>query len=154
MASEPTSEDSYISRLAESLDGAKAIATFSCGGKITLKLRAPNETVSAGTPEAPILFYEDKNGDCRKVVFPASAGEMEKLTSVCDPASFGVGTQTVMDLDYRSAWKLDNTKFASSFNHDEIMEIVQKMLFALDGDSFFIASEMYKLNVARSLFAS
>jgi len=94
-ASQPSQND-LMQRLANSLAGEKASATFACGGKILT-------TVERGSvaPDSPIVFYEDKNGQSHKITFPASPEEMEKLASDCDPASFGVGGEDVMDLDYR-----------------------------------------------------
>jgi hypothetical protein len=129
-----------LKRLAESLAGEKASATFACGGTIT-------------TLANPILFYEDKNGKSHKVTFPATPQEMEKLSSYCDRASFGVGNEKRLDTEYRSAWKLDNSKFATSFHpyDSDIMEVVKRLLFPgaiyLGALEPIIVAELYKLNV-------
>jgi hypothetical protein len=140
-----------LTRLAKSLAGEKASATFACGGAIVSKLTDADDEVI--TPENPILFYEDKKGQCHKITFPGTPEEMEKLSSDCDPASFGVGTEERLDTEYRSAWKLDNTKFATSFHpfDSDIMDVVKQLLFA--GAIKFgylepiIVAELYKLNV-------
>ena len=139
-----------LTRLAKSLAGEKASATFACGGAIVSKLTDDEKTIA---PENPILFYEDKNGQCHKITFPGTPEEMEKLSSDCDPASFGVGTEERLDTEYRSAWKLDNTKFATSFHpfDSDMMEVVKQLLFSgainLGWLEPIIVAELYKLNV-------
>jgi hypothetical protein len=140
-----------LTRLAKSLAGEKASATFACGGTMLSKLtESEKETIA---PENPILFYEDKTGQCHKITFPGTPEEMEKLSSDCDPASFGVGTEERHDTEYRSAWKLDNTKFATSFHpfDSDIMDVVKQLLFsgAINLGVFepIIVAELYKLNV-------
>jgi hypothetical protein len=152
MASAETPKNPFIERLAQTLDGQKAIAAFCCGGKIASKLappgKKPRATPESVPPETPILFYEDKNGQSHKITFPPTIEQMENLASECDPASFGVGSQEVMDMQYRSAWKLDNTKFATSFhpNNTDIMQIIRNILFAAGSEKFYIVPELYKLN--------
>jgi hypothetical protein len=151
MADVPT-QDVLLNRLAKSLAGEKASATFACGGTILSKLNTTKEKIA---PENPILFYEDKSGQSHKITFPPTAQEMDKLSSDCDPASFGVGNEERHDTEYRSAWKLDNTKFATSFNpfDYDIMDVVKRLLFsgAINLGAFepIIVAELYKLNVRR-----
>lgn len=84
---------------------------------------------------------------------------MEKLVSDCDPATFGVGNEDRLDVEYRSAWKLDNSKFASSFHpfDSDMMEVVKQLLFSgavhLGVNEPVIVAELYKLNVL-SLFTN
>src|SRR5277367_576568 len=149
MEQAPT-DTSLLKRLAESLAGEKVTATFACGGTILSKPTTKKETIS---PKSPILFYEDKRGHCHKVTFPTTPQEMEKLASHCDPATFGVGGEDRFDTEYRSAWKLDDTKFATSFHpfDSDIMEVVKQLLFsgAINLGVFdpIIVAELYKLNV-------
>ena len=78
---------------------------------------------------------------------------MEELAKNCDQATFGVGGENRFDMEYRSAWKLDNTKFATSFHpfDSDIMEIIKQLLFAgaihLEPFHPVIVAELYKLNV-------
>ena len=78
---------------------------------------------------------------------------MDKLSSDCDPASFGVGNEERLDTEYRSAWKLDNTKFATSFNpfDYDLMDVVKQLLFSgainLGALEPIVVAELYKLNV-------
>ena len=83
---------------------------------------------------------------------------MDKLSSNCDPATFGVGGEDRFDTEYRSAWKLDTTKFATSFHpfDSDIMEIAKQLLFfgAINLGIFepILVAELYKLNVHQRLF--
>lgn len=150
---EETPIDAPLKRLADSLEGEKAAATFACGGTILSKVADTHEE-----PKSPILFYEDKLGASHKIVFPATPQEMDKLCSNCDPATFGVGGEDRFDTEYRSAWKLDITKFATSFHpfDSDIMEITKQLLFssAINLGVFepILVAELYKLNVYSKTF--
>jgi hypothetical protein len=145
-------QTNLLNRLAKSLDGEKAAATFACGGTQFKGFLDTNKEEIVPLVN-PILFYEDKKRECHKVTFPATAEEIEKLASHCDPASFGVGEVETMDTEYRSAWKLDNTRFATSFHplDCDIMEVVKQVLFPgaikLDPLQPIVIAELYKLNV-------
>jgi len=151
MAEPENPQKLLFSRLESTLDGENATATFACGGKFTSKFIEGQDGSTA--PPNPILYYDDHNGQPHKVLFPASAEEMEQLAKNCDPATFGVGGENRLDIEYRSAWKLDNTKFATSFHpfDSDIMEIIKQLLFAgaihLEPFHPIIVAELYKLNV-------
>jgi hypothetical protein len=151
MAEPENPQKLLFSRLESTLDGENATATFACGGKFTSKFIEGQDGSTA--PPNPILYYDDHNGQPHKVLFPASAEEMEQLAKNCDPATFGVGGENRLDVEYRSAWKLDNTKFATSFHpfDSDIMEIIKQLLFAgaihLEPFHPIIVAEVYKLNV-------
>ena len=145
-------QSALLKRLAASLAGEKAFATFACGGRIVESILKTSESDTIA-PANPILFYEDKDGQSHKITFPASGQEMETLSAQCDPASFGIGTEERLDIEYRSAWKLDNTKFATSFHpyDSDIMEVVKHLLFSgainLGALEPVVVAELYKLNV-------
>jgi len=149
------SQSALIKHLAESLAGEKASATFACGGKIVESILKTSEGDTIA-PANPIVFYEDKHGQSHKIIFPTSSQEMETLSAQCDPASFGVGSEERLDREYRSAWKLDNTKFATSFHpfDSDIMEVVKRLLFSgainLGALEPIVVAELYKLNVQSS----
>jgi hypothetical protein len=149
MASE--TEVDLLGRLAKTLKGEKATATFACGGELVSKLVESGQNVEPVEPSNPILFYEDKDGQSHKIVFPASNDELEHLVSGCEQATFGVGNEEKLDTKYRSAWKLDTTRFATSFHpfDSDIMEVVKHLLFSVNVGAFqpLIVAELYKLNV-------
>ena len=149
--------EATLRSLASSLEGKTATATFTCGGT----LKTP---VAASHPLSLFLFYEDKEGNAHRLDFPASEQEMEHLSSVCEPATFGRNMEDVLDTEYRSAWKLDNTKFSCSLHPADYdaMEVLRRVLFpgaVHMAPDIAIAAELYKLNVhifllTRRLFTS
>jgi hypothetical protein len=125
-----------LTELSKALNNYKKEATFVCGGK--------------WQAENSFIFYSDKEGKAHQIHFPASEDDLKELGQTCDRATFGLGAQDTLDLEYRSAWKLDNTKFASSFNPSDasdILNIVQDIL--LPEGSMYV--ELYKLNVPSEL---
>src|SRR5277367_1655695 len=142
-----------LKRLAKCLAGEKASATFACGGTIVSKLNTDSTENKTIAPKNPILIYQDKIGLCHKITFPATAQQMARLCLDCDPASFGVGAEERHDTEHRSAWKLDKTKFATSFHpfDSDIMEVVKHLLFSgainLGALGPIIMGKLHKLNV-------
>lgn len=141
--------EDVISELRSVLDGQRMAATFACGGKITTSPAQKDKYVSHTDV---FMFYEDREGHAHRLNFPASDNDLETLASNCDPATFGVLNEERLDLEYRSAWKLDETKFLTSFHPGEcdIMEIVGQILAPIPsnlGNHSAIVAELYKLNV-------
>ena len=138
---------SHLHELKNSLRGHRAAATFACGGKVNSKTSANSSL------EDLFLLYEDKHSQAHRINFPASAKDFEALTKNCDPATFGVLKEEKLDLDYRSAWKLDKTKFLTSFHpsDSDVMKMISYMLLPasanIDGRHSVILAELYKLNV-------
>ena len=118
--------------------------TFACGGTVVSRPIADYD--NRGLPLDPVIYYDNTKGQPQKICFPTTVEEVEKLASNCDLASFGVGTEERIDLDYRSAQKLDPSKFATSFhpNNTDIMETIKQLLFP---GTIYISAELYKLNV-------
>jgi len=148
------SPPNFANRIAETLQGEKAIATFACGGKLTAKSWLTSRTGADKINEVINLFYEGKDNQVHKTTFPAVAEQIEKLASDCDAATFGLGGEDKLDPKYRSGRKLDNTKFASSFNPFDYdnMELIKQILFSgaiqLGAEEPLITAELYiKLNV-------
>lgn len=73
---------------------------------------------------------------------------MQLLVDVCDAATFGLNQEDVLDVSYRSAWKLDPINFASKLNilHAGLMDSIRYNLLGNEGKTTFFA-ELYKLNV-------
>jgi len=151
-----TDTETILRNLSLSLYGKTAAATFACGGTLTTKISPVAET-SSSQPASLFLFYEDKGGEAHRLDFPASAQGMEHLASVCEQATFGRNTEDVLDTEYRSAWKLDNTKFSCSLHPADydVVEVIRQLLFpgAVHSDiETAIGVELYKLNVYSILF--
>ena len=144
-----TDTEATLRSLSSSLEGKTA--TFTCGGTLKAKISPVAETSTSHHPSL-FLFYEDKEGNAHRVNFPASAQDMEHLSSVCEPATFGRNMEDVLDTEYRSAWKLDNTKFSCSLHPADYdaMEVLRQLLFpgaVHAAPDTAIAVELYKLNV-------
>ena len=128
--------------LSKALDGHKTTSIFACGGTI----RPTTETL---TFPPTFLFYEDKTGQIHRINFPASEEAVEQLSRNCDQATFGVGSVETLDVEYRSAWKLDSSNFLTSFTplQGNVLEVVRQLLFPGAISDSSIIAELYKLNV-------
>jgi hypothetical protein len=114
------------------LNNHKKQSLFSCGGKVQV-------------PDAFVL-YSDKEGKHHRISFPASEEDLKALADTCEPATFGLLSEDKLDLDYRSAWKMDNTKFACSFHPSDASDILNTVQDILLPQGSMYA-ELYKLNV-------
>ena len=139
-----------IHQLSTTLYSQKNASAFCVSGK----LASDDRKIGVGTTLSECsVIYEDKHGKYNKINFPAHEEAVASLVSSCDPATFGVLDVEKLDVSYRSAWKLDTTKFLSSFHPAEthIMEDIRSALFLVVrnfGDSPpQILAEPYKLNV-------
>jgi hypothetical protein len=121
-----------LKELENALTNHKNEAIFACGGKS----QVPNTS----------LFYSDKEGKAHQIAFPASEDDIRALGETCDPATFGLLAEDKLDLDHRSAWKMDNTKFASSFHPADASDILNVVQAILPPEGSMYA-ELYKLNV-------
>jgi hypothetical protein len=79
----------------------------------------------------------------------ASELELANLSSVCEPASFGVDQKNVLDESYRKARKLDVANFATTFElrKSGIMDVVRAALLEGHNSNRPVEAELYKLNV-------
>ncbi|KAI1740228.1 hypothetical protein F4680DRAFT_448423 [Xylaria scruposa] len=138
---------------------------FACGGSIPIETlsqegtSAPKQRLSS-----PIVLRWDPSdpstpaSQCR-VAFPLENGEQktfEGLLRDMHPATFGLGSEDVLDESYRKASKLDTSRFSSTFNPYEmgIIDAVGQLLLpnlqvgkekvSLQRG---VRAELYKLNV-------
>lgn len=79
----------------------------------------------------------------------ASEAQLQHLSQACDPATFGVNQQDVLDESYRKAGKLDLANFATKFNLERsgLMDIIRAELLQGHNHTKRINAELYKLNV-------
>ncbi|KAJ7138616.1 hypothetical protein C8R46DRAFT_1137377 [Mycena filopes] len=99
------------------------------------------------------IYYDGEEGTSASRVDLGNAkdAELVALAAACDPATFGVNKQDVLDETYRKAGKLDLSKFASRLDvvaSGLIRAISPDMLLgqAVDADKT-LQAELYKLNV-------
>ncbi|KAJ7138624.1 hypothetical protein C8R46DRAFT_1137393 [Mycena filopes] len=104
-------------------------------------------------PEDLTIYYdsEGETSASRVDLGNATEAELVALAAACDPATFGVNKQDVLDETYRKAGNLDLSKFASRLDvvaSGLIRAISPDMLLgqAVDADKT-LQAELYKLNV-------
>lgn len=76
------------------------------------------------------LYFDKELGDTRhRISLPASEDDLKVLAETCQPTTFGLGLDDTLDLDYRDAWKIDNTHFPCSLHpSDEISGFSYRIL--------------------------
>lgn len=79
----------------------------------------------------------------------ASEEELQRLSSTCDPATFGLDQKDVLDETYRKAGKLDSAYFATKLDviSSGLMDAVRFDLLPGHQCQRQIRAELYKLNV-------
>jgi hypothetical protein len=79
----------------------------------------------------------------------ASETELEHLSKACQPATFGVNQEDVLDESYRKAGKIDVTDFATKFvlEDSSLIDVVRSELLEGHETNKAIKAELYKLNV-------
>src|ERR1700733_2489961 len=75
--------------------------------------------------------------------------ELKQLSEACQPATFGVNQEDVLDESYRKAGKMDVTDFSPKFNlaDSSLMDIVRSELLEGHKSNKAIKTELYKLNL-------
>lgn len=84
------------------------------------------------------------------VTFPKA--HFAKLLEECQPATFGIGREEVLDEEYCKAVKMDTTAFCTSFTPYEygVIDAINKALVRCGKtteDQRGVKAELYKLNV-------
>ena len=137
MATTPSLQELSSSVIASNLGklAGSVECLFSCGGAIP-------------QVENVVLFYMKKCGDwsSEPLKLPAEliGEDVQVFLDSCSPATFGIGSKTVLNKEYRNALKLEpgcfsvNFELASTFVLDQITRIMSSTL---------IRAELYKLNV-------
>lgn len=134
---------------------------FTCGG--TIPITWPSHD-SASDESKPVTIRWDpatpgSPASQAKLILPLtrnSQGNLEKLISDLEPASFGYHGKDVFDETYRKALKMDTDNFATTFNPYEcgiIDGIAQVLLPSTPGSDLCrgVRAELYKLNVSLPL---
>lgn len=78
-----------------------------------------------------------------------SPDELSRLAETCDPATFGLNRQDVLDESYRKAGKLDNTNFALKFDVERsgLIDVIRSDFLEERDERRPVKAELYKLNV-------
>lgn len=79
----------------------------------------------------------------------ATDDKLSILSQACDPATFGLNHEDVLDESYRKAGKLDGANFASTFDLQTsgLLHIVSDMMLMGRPGVSAIRAERYKSNV-------
>jgi hypothetical protein len=158
-------EGVVLENLRLSVTGAKADASFCCGGSVTIKSFTANTVIVDSKPASPpvILHWDQPNGGSGRMVFgdeKMSSAEFQAhirdMRSSCQAATFGRQGQDVYDATYREALKLEPSQFTTNFHpHDYgILDDLAQILLPSylggnrkDEDLLGVHAELYKLNV-------
>ena len=157
-----------LQSLSDAVSGQAATATFACGGSVPIVEPAVTRDAVVTEPKPsclPVALRWDAptfpTGS--KIVFPlqfekeASQLMLNALEKVCQPATFGLAGNDVLDENYRRAIKLDASTFPTNFHpHDcGIIESIQQILLpsTIGGGQLIgigpkgVRVELYNLNV-------
>ncbi|KAJ5934542.1 hypothetical protein N7466_004089 [Penicillium verhagenii] len=153
-----SSPEDLVQSIQEIFARSSSDILFSVGGKIDLTSATTQTTHEKRGPVTIRWDSGPEGSHLRKISFPhdekkaAMSDSLEHLLKDCEPATFGRGSQEVLDEDYRQASKMDIDKFCSDYSpHDSrVMErIGQALAFSSDTKSSTrgLRAELYKLNV-------
>jgi hypothetical protein len=119
-------EGRLIGRLTDAVTGYQATACFSYGGLVPIEIRSTTcygDFTSTKTPitSPPVIIrWDAPSGDVYgKITFPVPEGKqkvLEELAKDCQPATFGYGSEHILDDRIRSAGKLESSEFSTNFN--------------------------------------
>ena len=114
-----------------------------------LYYRNPADGSLGYTPVNLFFYYADDSLSHSLIDFSTavSDAQLEHLAQACQPATFGVQQQDVLDESYRKAGKMDAANFSTNFNPNNtgIMQAIRDLLVKNPESS--IQVELHKLNV-------
>lgn len=113
--------------------------------------RPPFVSGTLGVSDVDLKLYYGDVDDARCInLGHATPDRLDALTSVCQPATFGVNQRDVLDETYRKAGNLDISMFASLLKVEKygLIDTIRDQLLQERGESTQqISYELYKLNV-------
>ncbi|KZP19358.1 hypothetical protein FIBSPDRAFT_862776 [Athelia psychrophila] len=115
--------------------------------KDALSAHAPFITGTCAIPADEFSLYYGHLKDAHHIdLSKATSAQLQDLADACQPATFGLNKQDVLDESYRKAGKMDTSNFSSKFDIEGsgIMDHVRDGLVPGQGD---VRAELYKLNV-------
>ena len=79
----------------------------------------------------------------------ASEADLQDLSDACQPATFGVNEEDVLDESYRKACQMDVADFTTNFIVEDsgLMDVIRSELLEGHESNSAIKAELYKLNV-------
>ena len=94
------------------------------------------------------LYIHEQDSSATVISLPPSEAEQEQLLKACEPASFGKGSEEVLDPEYRQALKLDKSKFSlnAELHSTSLLDEIKAALCP-DHGNVTLTAELDKLNV-------
>ena len=121
---------------------------FSCGGKLELSIVkvAYKPTTTSNIAPSTSTGVTDNTEVWNSIQFPCTnKAAITRLLDACSLASFGYKDKDLIDENYRNAYKLDSSDFATTFQvcNTPIIREIESLLPNCAG----IQAELYKLNI-------
>lgn len=147
--------DGLLSAVSSALDKRAGKDIFAIGGSIG----DDGDSSNASASRSVTIRWDNKDqGHTRTLKLPlgedavAQAG-FTTLLADCQPATFGIGSQEVLDEEYRKAGKMNTEDFCTNFNPYEhgIVDTINQVLAqasVTDARGLGVKAELYKLNVS------
>ncbi|KAF5572387.1 hypothetical protein FPANT_13125 [Fusarium pseudoanthophilum] len=148
---ESSSLDGLLSDVSSALDKRAGKDIFAIGGSVDDGGDSTNPTGNSIT----IRWDKLGRGHTLKLPLdkdPAAQDAFNTLLADCQPATFGIGSQEVLDEEYRKAGKMNTEDFCTNFNPYEygIVDTINQALAqasVADARGLGVKAELYKLNV-------
>ena len=133
-------------------------SVFAVGGHIGLDTPG---TLESWSPNKAIIIRWDSGpaNRCLKASLPLNADDrlsqeaFSKLLDDSEPATYGVGSEEVLDESYRKAGNMNAARFSTNFNPYEHWFIDAISQALVHGGHRGIRAELYNLNVSRRLMS-
>ncbi|KDQ65042.1 hypothetical protein JAAARDRAFT_167888 [Jaapia argillacea MUCL 33604] len=112
--------------------------------------RPPFRSGTCTLPAEAFNFYYGVDTDARFInLSKATAEQLHLLSDACQPATFGLNQQDVLDETYRKAGKMDSSNFATKFSPEAagLIDLVRSELLEGHEGTKHVIAELYKLNV-------
>ncbi|GKU05049.1 hypothetical protein FLAG1_07809 [Fusarium langsethiae] len=145
----PSSVEDLLENVSSALAKRAGKDIFAIGGHIR------DTTSSTGNSELTIRWDNKTKGHARTLRLPLTEDTVAQdsfalFLNACQPATFGFGSQEILDEEYRKAGKLDTNDFCTDFNPYEhgILDTINQVLSqGSHSRGFGVKAELYKLNV-------
>jgi hypothetical protein len=156
--SQPPSDSSplegLLSAVSSALDKRAGKDIFAIGGSVG----DDGDSSSASGNSITIRWDNKEQGHSRTLKLPLNDDPVAQdafntMLADCQPATFGVGSQEVLDEEYRKAGKMNTEDFCTNFNPYEhgIIDTINQVLVqasVTDARGLGVKAELYKLNAS------
>ncbi|EWG41439.1 hypothetical protein FVEG_03561 [Fusarium verticillioides 7600] len=145
--------DGLLSAVASALDKRAGKDIFAIGGSVG----DDGDTSYIAGNSITIRWDNKDQGHSRTLKLPLAVDPVARdafnaLLADCQPATFGIGSQEVLNEEYRKAGKMNTEDFCTNFNPYEhgIVDTINQVLAqasVTDARGLGVKAELYKLNV-------